>query len=200
MENKDAYAKRLGSRVREMRKQVDFTLKRLAKETGLSPPLLSQIENGVAMPSIPTLQAIADAMAVDIGYFFQNREEKGHIISYQGDRRTLVSERGYEVELLAEATESELFTFMEPAIITHKRKIDDFTHEGQEFMYILEGRVELTFGSKRYILKKGDAAYWDGSLPHKNIGLSKKPARTLNVHLIPGKRSGTFKTRNQNSR
>ena len=67
-------------------------------------------------------------------------------------------------------------------------------YEGQEFMYVLEGRIELFLGEKRYILKKGDAGYWNGSIPHMGFRLGKKPAKTLNVHLIPGMRVGTFET------
>jgi len=89
---------------------------------------------------------------------------------------------------------------MEPALIALKGKDQEeeseiATHEGQEFMYVLEGRMELTLGSKKYILKKGDAAYWNGTVPHKGISLTKKRNRTLNVHLVPGKRTGTFQTR-----
>ena len=88
---------------------------------------------------------------------------------------------------------------MEPAIVTLKEKysekeVDLAVHDGQEFMYVLEGRMELILGEKKYILKKGDAGYWNGSIPHMGFSLSKRPANTLNVHLIPGRRAGTFKT------
>ena len=91
--------------------------------------------------------------------------------------------------------------FMEPAIVTlmgkdQDKEVELATHAGQESMYVIEGRIELTLGEKKYTLKKGDAAYWNGSVPHKGISLSKNPAKTLNVHLVPGKRTGTFITRN----
>ncbi|MCJ7616082.1 MAG: XRE family transcriptional regulator [Desulfobacterales bacterium] len=203
MKNKDEFAKQIGNRIKELRKEAGLTLKQLAKAIELSAPLISKIENGLAMPSLPTLRLIADALNVNTGYFFIDEEQKGYIISRQGSRKIVVSERGharkisYELELLAEGMVN---PFMEPAIVTlmgkdQDKEIELATHEGQECMYVIEGRMELTLGEKKYTLKKGDAAYWNGSVPHKGISLSKKPAKTLNVHLVPGKRTGTFITR-----
>lgn len=203
MKNKDEFAKQIGNRIKELRKEANLTLKQLGKATELSAPLISKIENGLAMPSIPTLRLIADALKVNTGYFFRDEEETGYVISPQGSRKIVVSERGparkisYELELLAEGMVN---PFMEPAIVTlmgkdQDKEIELATHEGQESMYVIEGRMELTLGEKKYTLKKGDAAYWNGSVPHKGISLSKKPAKTLNVHLVPGKRTGTFITR-----
>ena len=194
----------IGREIRTFRKMIDLNIAELAKLAGLSTGMLSKIENGLAMPSIPTLRDIADALKVNSGYFFREEEERGYAISRQGNRKRVVSERGparkisYELELLAEGMEN---PFMEPAIVTlmgkdQDKEVELATHAGQESMYVIEGRIELTLGEKKYTLNKGDAAYWNGSVPHKGISLSKKPAKTLNVHLVPGKRTGTFITRN----
>ena len=91
MKNKDDLARRIGSKVKELRKESGLPQKKLADATGLSSALLSRIENGLAMPSIPTLQVISDTLKAEIGYFFQDREEKGYIITNPGDRRVVVS-------------------------------------------------------------------------------------------------------------
>lgn len=201
MENKTSLAKRIGNRIKEIRKQAGLTLKQLAEASGLTPGTLSKIENGLVKPSITTLETLAHNLKVDIGYLFKSEGEKRYVISRKGTRKVSYSERGstgkttYEVEVLAEGMEN---PFMEPIIATLlARKDEDFnavTHGGQELMYVLEGKVELTLGEKKFVLKKGDAAYFDGDLPHKGISLSKKPARSLNVHLIPGRRVGSFET------
>ena len=201
MEKKEELARRIGNKVREIRKEAGLTLKQLAEATDLSSALLSRVENGQAMPSLATLQTIADSLKVDIGYLFKIEGEKRYVISRKGTRKITYSERGstgkptYEVEQLAEGMEN---PFMEPIIATLlAREDEDFNaiaHGGQELMYVLEGKVELTLGEKKIILRKGDAAYWDGDIPHKGISLSKKPARSLNVHLIPGRRVGSFET------
>ena len=195
MENKDDLARRIGVRVKGLRKGSGLTQKRLAEATGLSSGLLSRIENGLAMPSIPTLESIANCLRVAIGDFFKEGEKR-YVVSRQGKRRVIKSKRGYVVEFLNEGMKN---AFMEPAIVTTKREevgepVRMSVHGGQEFVYVLEGIVALTLGEKKIRLKKGDVAYFDGDIPHKGVSVGKKSARTLNVHLIPGQQVGTFES------
>ncbi len=198
MESKNDLARRIGSKVKELRKGSDLTQKKLAESTGLSPGLLSRIENGLTMPSIPTLQTISNNLNTEVGYFFKEHEEEGYIVTHPGERHTVVSKSvpqdkiAYKLELLAEGMKN---PFMEPAIVTHVGKegeVEERIHDGQEFMYVLEGKIKLTLGSEEFILKKGNAAYWNGTVPHKGINMGTKPARALHVHLIPGRWTGTF--------
>jgi transcriptional regulator with XRE-family HTH domain len=197
MSNQDALAGRIGTNLKALRLESGLSQKGLAEATQLSPTLLSRIENGLLRPSIATLERISQSLKVDIGYFFRDEEKRQYCISQRERRKNVPSQRGYGVETLITEMENR---FMDPAIVTlrgkeEEEKVEFATHEGQEFMYVLEGKVEVILGSKRFVLKQGDAAYWNGSLPHKGVSLSKKPARTLNVHLVPGKRTGTFEVK-----
>jgi transcriptional regulator with XRE-family HTH domain len=200
MKDKDDLVKRIGTRLKELRKQSDLTLKQLAEMTELSSAILSRIENCLVMPSIQTLQAISSNLKVDIDYFFRREEEKGYEISYLESRNILFSRKEangkitHEIEPLAEDFEN---SFMEPVVITFLAKDQSVdaelvTHEGQEFMYILEGKMMLTIGLDKFILKKGDAAYWNSTIPHSGRTVGKKPAKTLNVAFMPGTRTGAF--------
>ena len=194
MLDEDALAARIGSNLKQLRVGSGLSQKGLAEAAQLSPPLISRIENGLVRPSIATLELIAQSLKVDIGYFFRDEEKQQFVISYRGGRKNVPSQRGYDIETLVEEMENH---FMDPAIVSLKGKEEEDNvelamHEGQEFMYVLEGKVEVILGSKRFVLKQGDAAYWNGNVPHKGISLSRKPAKTLNVHLVPGKRTGTF--------
>jgi len=195
LENKQDLAKRIGQRVKEIRKDYELSLKKLAANTGLSISLISRVENGLAMPSIPTLQTIAKSLKVGIEHFFKTDSPKQFIISPQAKLRTIVSGKGYKnIELLIEGME---IAFMEPTIVTNEDKdqendIKIMAHDGQEFMYVLEGKIELTLGENKYIMKKGDAAYWNAHIPHRGLSLSKKPARSLNVSFSPGKRVNSW--------
>ena len=195
MQDKNDLAKKIGSQLKAIRLEAGLTLKKLADDTGLSSALISRIEHAKVMPSIPTLQTIAISLKAEIGHFFKDEDQRLYVVSPKGNRRSVHSSKGYEnIELLAEGVEN---AYMEPAIVTVKQKSEEtdlelVTHDGQEFMYVLEGKIEVTLGAKKFIMKKGDAAYWYGKIPHKGVGLSKKPAKTLNVHLVPGKRAGSF--------
>ncbi len=199
MQDKPALAKRIGNRVKQFRIESGLTQKRLAEATGLSPALLSRIENGYTMPSIPTLEIISNTLKTEIGYFFRDEDYDGFIITHPNRRHTLLSRSesyktpAYELELLAEGMKN---PFMEPAIVTYVGKDEEVelrTHDGQEFIYVLGGKVKLTLGTKEFFLKKGNAAYWNGNVPHKAVKVGKRPAMSLHVHLIPGRWSGTFR-------
>ena len=194
MANQDALAGRIGANLKTLRVESGLSQKTLAQSTQLSPTLISRIESGLVRPSIATLELLAQSLKVDIGYFFRDEEKRHFCISLREKRKKIASKRGYGIEGLIEGMENH---FMDPAIVTlrgkkEEDKVELETHEGQEFMYVLEGKAEVVLGSKRFIVKQGDAAYWNGNVPHKGISLSKKPARTLNVHLIPGTRTKTF--------
>ena len=200
MEQKTDLCKKIGSRIREIRKEQNLTIKELAMSTGLSSPFLSRLENGITMPSVYNLQAIAESLKVDIGYLFKKEGREEYVITRKGKRKPSYTEKGptgkviYEVEYLAEDF---ILPFMEPVIATilgkdHK-DVKPIFHGGQELLYVIEGKMEVTLGEKRHVLRKGDAVYYDGDLPHAGISLSKKPARSLNVHLIPGSRTGRYK-------
>lgn len=184
-------ATRIGSNLKELRTAMGLSPKRLAEETKLSPAFFSRLEKGSVMPSISTLQIIADALKVDIEQFFR-RGEEGYVIN-RAEKRPFIRPKGrrYRIALLAENMEN---AFMEPFLSALPRKDKEgetefTTHEGQEFLYVVEGSMELTLGDQKFTLKKGDAAYWNGVIPHKGTGVSKEePAIALNVHLIPGKR------------
>jgi transcriptional regulator with XRE-family HTH domain len=199
MSNKDALAGRIGKNLKALRQGLGLSQKNLAAASGLSPTLISRIEGGLVMPSIATLQEIADSLKVDIGYFFKGEETKSYVITRKGSRKISYAKRGpkgkvtYGLELLAEDMEN---PFMEPCIVTeYARPGEEFQlakHDGQEFIYVLEGKLELTLGEKKFMLNPGDAAYFLCEIPHGGRSLGKRTARTLNVHLIPGSRIGTF--------
>ena len=202
MVHREDLAKRIGSRARYLRREIGWTIKQLAAAAGLSSPFVSRVERGQTMPSIPTLQNIANALKVDIESFFAKDDERRYAISKKDSKRRSYSLKGpklktiYELEALVGDMENPL---MEPVLVTianKNKELEPATHGGQEFMYVVEGKIRLTLGSRSFDLEEGDAAYWDGRLPHGAINLGSGPAKTLNVHLVPGQRTDTFRTTN----
>ncbi len=199
MSKKDALTVRIGKNMKILRIEMGLSQKSLAASSRLSPTLISRIESGLVMPSIATLQEIADTLKTDISYFFKEEESGGYVITRKGRRKMSSPKRGskgkatYGLELLAEGMEN---PFMEPCIVTELAGPHDelplAKHDGQEFIYVLEGKLELTLGEKQFVLNEGDAAYFIGEIPHGGRRLSKRATRTMNVHLIPGKRIRTF--------
>lgn len=177
----------LGNQVRKLRNKRSLTLQDLADLTGLSKPNLSQIENNLVTPPIATLLKIASALGVAIGHFFQEPEkDTGLVVVRKSDRYGVakgphISHIGYQYEPLAYA---KVDKSMEPFIVhMEQRQAEDIVfnnHRGEEFLYVIEGRLEFHRGESIIILNEGDSIYFDSIIPHGYRGID-GPAKTLVV-------------------
>ena len=173
-------------KIHSLRKAKEVTLDQLAKMTGLTKGYLSQIENSTKTPPFSTLDKIAYALGVDITYFFVNSENEqvdSKITVIKPDERKRVApgglRRGYGYESLAYKKAGKN---MEPYLITvdsHGRGI--FKHNGEEFLFILEGTLEFSFGGKKYILKPGYSVYFDSGIEHSGRVLGDENVKMLCV-------------------
>ncbi len=188
--------KLIPKKLKEIRLDRKLTLEKLAQQTGLTKGYLSRIENSTQPPPIYTLSRISDALGIDISEFFSPTFDA---IPYQEitigrrNKHKLTNREsspyGYVFEDLAPLKRGKN---MEPFIVTvgFKRMIDvqkDFKHEGEEFIYVLEGKMEFFFNGESYILEEGDCAYFDSDKPHSGKSLGKKEAKLLIV-IYPYKR------------
>ena len=171
-------------KIQSLRRAKAVTLGQLAKMTGLTKGYLSQIENSTKTPPFSTLDKIAYALGVDITYFFVTGEDEqvdAKITVIKPDERKRVApgglRRGYGYESLAYRRAGKN---MEPYLITvDSRSISTFKHEGEEFLFILEGSLEFSFGGKKYILEPGYSVYFDSGIEHSGRVLGDEKVRML---------------------
>jgi len=181
----------IGKKIRELRQKQGLTIQEVSERTGLSKGLISQIENEQVSPPISTLLKISNALNVELSYFFQEGKPEKKITVVRKNERIVSGRRGikgninigYTYELLAP---EKIHKHMEPFIVTFEPKERDevimFNHDGEEFHYVLEGRVEMiTDVEEPIVLEEGDSLYFDSSIPHGFRGLDGKPAKTLVV-------------------
>ena len=179
-----------------MRKAHAITLERLAERTGFTKSYLSKIENGLKVPPIGSLARLAQSLGADIALFFQKGDvfEAGidldpHVsLVRAGERQTAVrggTSFGYDYESLAH---KKLRKHMEPFVMifpSHISKEVFFEREGEEFIFVLSGRVEFMAGKRKYLLEPGDSLYIDSALPHRGRSLGDE-AKALVVIFRPG--------------
>jgi transcriptional regulator with XRE-family HTH domain len=171
----------LGNKIRNLRKVRALTLQEVAHLTGLSKPLLSQIENNIAAPPIATLVKISTALGVKISHFFQDPEMNDRIVVVRKDERYSVkklfhhkdeSKVGYRWESLAYPMVGKQ---MEPFIVEIEPRKDEELlyndHIGEEFHFVMEGRVEFKTAEQTHLLEKGDSLYFDSGIPHALRGI-----------------------------
>lgn len=180
----------IAGRIRELRKNRGWTLGKLAEITGLSKSYLSQIENREKMPTIGTLTKIAYALGENVQSFWKiekdDDEEKITIVR-SSERRSIILPgvtSGYSYESISFKKPDRIMdgylVALEPGMTR-----EPIMHEGQEMVYILEGRAEFIYDGKSYMVQTGDCLYFDSDRPHLGRSLDNKPARLLVVFVNP---------------
>jgi transcriptional regulator with XRE-family HTH domain len=179
----------IGRKIRELRKKAGLVLQDLSDRTGFSKPLLSQIEKEIVSPPIATLLKISKALGVNIGFFFQDDSPEEKVVLVRSDESKVIDSRyfgreesGYYYEALAYKKSKK---YMEPFLVEFKRmnaeKLSYFSHEGEEFIYLLEGTLEFRTEDQQYVLYPGDSLYFESSIPHAYRALERRNARALTV-------------------
>lgn len=170
----------IGERFARLRAASGMTLERLAAATGLTKGYLSKIQNSRKLPPIATLSRIAQALGIGIGAFFGPGAPGGReavTVVRARERMAVVrggSAFGYDYEGLAH---SRVVKRMEPFVFTFPPRIDQhvfFEHEGEEFVFVLSGRVAFQVGDERWTLGPGDSLYFDAGIPHRGWSLGRE--------------------------
>ena len=172
---KDFEEIRVGERIKSLREIRGLSLKEVADRTGFSTALLSQMENHLVSPSLGTLIKLAKTFGIQVGDFFgETRREPFTIV--RKDERKRVSRfaskdgvaYGYSYESLGFDKKDR---HMEPFIITLEpatlKSSKTSTHDGEEFIFVLEGAMEVILGDHTDILYPGDSIYYDSNVPHR---------------------------------
>lgn len=177
--------KKIADKIHEIRKNKGLTLAQLGDATGLSKGLLSRIENNQVSPPIATLSKIARGLEVPIGIFFEEDEtdHKGYTVTYKNERKQVIR-RGTKIGFIYYSLSSlKTRHLIEPFIIRYpvigKEPIKLFDHFGEEFLFVLKGKMDLVYGKEKIRLKAGDAIHFDPSTPHRGQNVGKEESECL---------------------
>ncbi len=174
----------IGDRLSRLRHQQALTLSAVAKKTGISPSFLSALERGQANASIATLQKLAQLYRTNVLSFFGNAKEGARRLVHPRDRKVLQPHPGVKMELLAVGE-----SMMEPhlfRIAPGASSGGSYHHEGEEFIYVLQGSLEIWLDEiERYVLETGDSLYFESTQAHRWRCLSEKETVLLWVNTPP---------------
>lgn len=183
----------IGEKVRALRLGKKLGLVELGEHTGLSPALLSKIENGRIFPTLPTLLRIALVFSVGLDHFFAERGP-GPVLEVvrRKDRLRFPQKAGekaaaYHFECLDfPATERKLNAYLAEFRHVAQEKLLAHQHEGVEFIYLISGRLLIKVGAREIDLDQGDSIYFDSSVPHSYRRQGRGPCRAVVVTLPEG--------------
>ncbi len=182
----------IGREVRALRKQLGITVADLAENSDLSVGMLSKIENGLTSPSLTTLQSLSHALGVPISHLLRRFEEERVAVQVKSGEGVAMERRGtragHQYQLLGYLGANDSGVIGEPYMITLNDDSDvfpTFQHEGIEYLYFLEGRVEYRHGDNTYLMEPGDSLFFDADAPHGPVRLLELPARYLSIIAYP---------------
>lgn len=159
---------RIGRQIRKLRRQQHRTLQEIADASGFSKSLLSKIETGRVFPPIATLVKIAGAMGTKVTALLEAADDVRTVVNRREEvvRNTVRTEKGYAVFPFASEHRSKK---MQPFLFTARLgevQRHELTHEGEEFIYVVDGSLKFRVGDVEYTLRQGDGLYFEALDAH----------------------------------
>lgn len=178
----------VGRKLKEIRKSKKLVLSEVAQRANVSTALVSKIENGRTVPSLPVLLVLIQALDEDLSNFFRGvalTSDKKYFVIRKEENSPLVKEEAdgfrydliFNKQLLSIGFEVVLLT-LQPNATREPSVTDAF-----ELKYMLDGEARYVIGDDIIDLKKGDTLYFDGRIPHNPQNISNQPTTMLVVYF-----------------
>ncbi len=175
---------KIGEKLRKLRLSNSLTQEELASRADLTKGYISQLENDATSPAISTLKDILDVLGVSISEFFAERPAL-QVVFGEESRVIAGDEQGLKVELLVPGAQNRT---MDPALVTlqpGETMAEQPFHEGEEFGYVLTGRIELSLDDKTYTVRRNECFYFPSDHRHRVSNPGKTEAKILWVVSPP---------------
>ncbi|MFO7984949.1 MAG: FAD-binding protein [Desulfatiglandaceae bacterium] len=167
-----------GRKIRKLREAQGWSTAFLAESTGQTPEFIEQVERDAISPPVSFLVRLAGSLGIDPSTFLHREEQT--IIRDQRVRSFMKRTQDYSYETLTPGAEKcHLRGFMVTIESQHAHRPVEYKHEGEEFIYVMEGDLEFTLGGKVQVLKPGECIRFNSDIPHKLKSLSKAKTRCL---------------------
>ena len=188
-------SKIVGEKIKSLRESQSVSIEELAQRSGLSVEQIERIEGNTDLPSLAPLIKIARVLGVRLGSFLDDQDETGPVICRKAETQgesisisnnAIQSRKHMEYHSLCK---SKAGRHMDPFIIDVMPSTEnDFvlsSHEGEEFIMVMEGTMEISYGQDTYLLHEGDTIYYDSIVPHHVHAYQGQAAKILAVIYTP---------------
>src|SRR5690625_5004251 len=160
-------SEQLGERIKQLRLDKNLTLKDVAKRTGLSISFISQLEHNKTSATLESFKKISDALGVNPSYFFNTPNTDVTSAVVRGALNQIDYEKNTFIYRDLKGNMDHPL-FMPILVVLHPgdNRGNNFTHEGQEFLYVLEGTLTVLLNEQKFTLEPNDCIFLDTSKPH----------------------------------
>ena len=190
MEKNEEFA----SKIKSIRERQDMTIEELSEASGVKLEVLQAMENGEVIPSLTPLTKMARALGVRLGTFLDDTPQLGPVVTRAGKPTNSIYFSGRED--VTNATNLEFHSLgagkidrnMDPFIIDIEYEEGEkelSSHEGEEFIYVLEGEIEVIYGKDSFEISAGDSIFYDSVVPHHLHATGEKKSKILAVLYTP---------------
>ena len=174
----------IGRKIKDLRNKVGLTQQELADRTELTKGYISQLERGQVAPSVITLFDLIECLGSTPEEFFREAHEEQVVFSEEGFFEK-IDEAGNSIQWIVPTAQKNM---MEPLLVNLKpyQTLDeDKPHEGEEFGYVISGRIKLHLGDKKYVVKAGESFYYKANKSHFIENYAARPAEFIWVSTPP---------------
>ncbi|MFD1205606.1 helix-turn-helix domain-containing protein [Sporosarcina contaminans] len=156
------------TKIKSLRQERNLTLKELSEQTGLSLSFLSQIERGASSLSITSLKKISDALGIHINYFFMEENPQQNYVVRANEHHSFTTSSGsQEYTRLTGTFNNRKLEPLKVVLPPHMHEQHSFSHNGEEFYYVLKGEVIFYLNEQKFHLFEGDTIHYPSSLNHQ---------------------------------
>lgn len=182
---RETQRQRLGQGLRGARQKLDWTLRELSANAGVSVSLLSQIERGSADPSLETLRDLAEALGTTPFMLLAGPPTRSRLVRAGSGTRVSLPGTDVEFELMTPSLDRS-FEVARFSLRPGGRSVQEARgHPGEEAVIILSGSARFEIGDEAHILNTGDLLMWDARIPHRSVALSSEPVTGFMVICPP---------------
>ena len=173
---------KLGTRLRELRKERRWRLEDLAERTNLSRPYLSRLEGGERQPSLGALFSVAQAYGVTLSSLFEPEPEAKNGVIVRAADSPVQRGNGLFYANLSKGSWTFNLQPLRVVVPAEREERELYQHEGEQWLYVLSGRLGLKIGEEEeFVLEPGDAAHFDADNPHRFTALDGRDAEVILV-------------------
>lgn len=177
----------IGAKIKQLRSDKNLSLRELSRRAGVSSTQISEIERNLTAPTVPTLMKIISALDIDTGIFFERKNIRKVSVTRKDERQEFIDRKNHVFiqSLTKGITNTKLKVVLAHPPPGAENIKGGYQHAGEELIYVIRGKIQVTIEGTPYILNEGDSIHFRGELRHIIKNITDEEVEALSVITPP---------------